>query len=235
MIWVMPAVDYQALGFALTTSDVADMLEKTEAEVHDLTRAGVLPYLAQADTVMGTQRMWFHPDEVARVEVQLRSSVAANSLATDHRNRLRVQAALRAYLAAVPAETRYDEAMLRNAPLVGRTRQRARMIHVRPEAVAAFGTTLDNVPVTISMTTAALEYVGAIRVRGVTALGEPGKQRWGIWFRLPPGFAPGETTEADVIEGTMSGAREEGERVRRRGMGPAVLADPLVPADDFVD
>jgi len=233
MIAVMD-VDYSALGFQLTTPDVAEILGKTEAEVRDLVRAGMLPFLARWDGPTGPVRLWFHPEEVAGLEVALRASVRqGGGLAVDHRNRLRTMAALRAYLEAHAPQASYDEAMLRNAPLWGRTRNGAQVVHVRADAVASFGSTLDAVPVTKSMVVAALEFVGAVRVRGVTALEEPGTQRWGVWFRLPPGVFPedeGETVAA-VVNG---GAREEGERVSRRGGGPAFLAEPL-RTDDPID
>ena len=225
-------IDYFGLGFALTVPDVADMLNKPEPEIYDLVRAGMLPFLSKPDAPGGTPRMWFHPDEVSRLEVSLRKSVReGGGMAVDHRNRLRVQAALRAYLASVPPESSYDQAMVRNAPLLSKTRQHVRVVNIRAEAVAAFGSTLDNVPVTISMVASALEFFGAIRVRGVTALAEPGKQRWGVWFRLPPGFEAADG-DAEVVAGLM-GAREDGERVKRRGLGPAVLAEPLRGADDL--
>jgi hypothetical protein len=221
-------INYTGLGFALSVSDAADILNRTEAQVHDMARAGMVPFLAKPDVPGGPLRLWFHPDEIARVEVALRESVQhGGGLATDHRNRLRVQAALRAYLTSVPPESSYDRALLHNAPLLSKTRQRARVVNVRPEAVAAFGSTLDNVPVTISMVTTALEYFGAVRVRGVTALDEPGKQRWGVWFRLPAGFMQGDDSEAAVIDGMLGGAYEPGERVRRRQGGPPHLAEPL--------
>lgn len=227
------SIDYIGLGFALSTADAAEVLGRTEAQVHDMVRAGMLPSLAKPDVPGGPLRLWFHPDEVARVAVMLRESVQrGGGLATDHRNRLRVQAALRAYLASVPPESSYDLALLRNAPLLSKTRNRARVVNVRPEAVAAFGSTLDNVPVTISMMTAALEYFGAVRVRGVTALDEPGKQRWGVWFRLPAGFMQGDDGEAAVVDGMLGGAYEPGERVRRRQGGPPHLAEPLSGVDD---
>jgi hypothetical protein len=228
----MPEVDYQALGFALTTPDVADILNKNESEVHDLVRTGSLPCLVKADSPMGLLRMWFHPDDVSYIEVRLRETSARTSLHTDHLNRLRVQAALRAYLAAVPPTEDYDDALLRNAPLFGSTRRRARRVHVRAEAVAAFGSTLDSVPVTTSMVRAALEYFGAIRVRGVTAAAEPGTQRWGTWFRLPEGFDLGEADENSVIRGVVAGGYEPGERVSRRREGAAYLAEPLKAAAD---
>lgn len=225
-------VDYMGLGFMLTTPDVAGILEKTEAEVHDLVRAGMVAYLTKWDTPAGPARMWFHPDEISRVEVALRDSVRmGGGMAVDHRNRLRTQAALRAYLEAHSPQSSYDKAMLHNAPLWGRTRSRERVVHVRVEAVAAFGSTLDAVPVTRSMVTSALEFLGAVRVRGVTALDEPGKQRWGVWFRLPPGFFP--ENEGEVITSMVNGSsREDGERVTRRGGGPAYLTTPLRGVDD---
>lgn len=222
------------LGFVLTTPDVAEILNKTEAEVHDLVRAGMLPFLGKWDGSVGPMRMWFHPDEVSRVEVALRDSVReGGGLAVDHRNRLRVQAALRAYLEATPPQTSYDRAMLHNAPLWGKTRQRERVVHVRAEAVASFGSTLDAVPVTKSMVMGALEFFGAVRVRGVTALDEPGKQRWGVWFRLPPGFFP--ENEGEVVVGVLDGAYEDGERVTRHGAGPAHLVERLRGVDDPED
>jgi hypothetical protein len=227
------SIDYTGLGFALSVSDAADILNRTDAQVHDIVRAGMLPFLARPDVPGGPLRLWFHPDEVARVEVMLRESVQrGGGLATDHRNRLRVQAALRAYMASVPPESSYDLALLRNAPLLSKTRQRARVVNVRAEAVAAFGSTLDNVPVTVSMITGGLEFFGAIRVRGVTALDEPGKQRWGVWFRLPAGFMQGDDSDAAVVDGILGGAYEPGERVRRRQNGPAYLAEPVRGADD---
>lgn len=226
-------IDYISLGFALTTPDVAQILGRTEAEVHDLARAGLLPFLASGDGTSGPLRMWFHPDEVTRLEVSLRKSVqSGGGLAVDHRNRIRVQSVLRDYLAETPPVRSYDLAMLHNAPLVSKTRQRAEVVHVRPEAVAAFGSRRETAPVTISMVTAALEYFGALRVRGITAVDEPGKQRWGVWFRLPPGFAAGDDDEPEVIEGIAVGAYEPGDRIARRGMGPAVAAGTLRGLDD---
>lgn len=225
------SVDYTGLGFVLATPDVAEILDKTEAEVHDLVRAGMLPFLGRWDGSAGPMRMWFHPDEISRVEVALRDSVReGGGLAVDHRNRLRAQAALRAYLEATPPQTSYDKAVLHNAPLWGKTRQREQVVHVRAEAVASFGSTLDRVPVTKSMIVAALEFFGAVRVRGVTALDEPGKQRWGVWFRLPPGFFP--ENEGEMVVGVLDGAHEDGERVTRRGAGPAHLVEPLRGVDD---
>ncbi|HZA71296.1 MAG TPA: hypothetical protein VE476_00125 [Propionibacteriaceae bacterium] len=226
-------IDYTGLGFVFATTDAADVLHRSEAEVHDMARAGMLPFLARPDVPGGPLRMWFHPDEVTRVEVMLRESVQrGGGLATDHRNRLRVQAALRAYLTSVTPLPSYDEAVLRNAPLLSRTRQRDRVVNVRPEAVSAHHNLTSTVPVTVSMIVGALEYFGAVRVRGVTALAEPGKQRWGIWFRLPAGFMSGDDNEAAVIDGILGGAYEPGERVRRRQGGPPHLAQPLSGMSD---
>lgn len=227
-------VDHKALGFTLTTSDAAYVLGKTEHEVHDIARSGLLPFLVKREPGE-PKRMWFHPDDVSGVEVRLRASAQQNGLLVDDRNRLRVQAALRAYLKAMPPVASYDQALLDNAPLLGKSRQRAEVVHVRPEAVAAFGSTLDNVPVTVSMVTQALEFFGAIRVRGVTALAEPGKQRWGAWFRLPPGFAVDDDDEPEVVDGVVSGAFEQGDTITRRGMGAPHLAEPLQGLDDLDD
>lgn len=224
-------VDHQALGFVLTTPDVADILDKDEQVVHDLVRAGVLPCLMKREPGE-PMRLWFHPDDVTGAEVRLRASVQANGLLVDERNRLRVQAALRAYLKAMPPVASYDRALLNNAPLLGKTRQRDEVVHVRAEAVASFGSSLDNVPVTVSMATQTLEYLGAVRVRGVTALAEPGRQRWGAWFRLPPGFALGDDDEPEVVAGVVGGAFEPGDTVTRRGAGAAFLAEPLHGLDD---
>ncbi|HET9144094.1 hypothetical protein [Actinophytocola sp.] len=227
-------VDHQALGFALTTPDVADILDKNEQEVRDLVRAGVLPTLIKREPGE-PMRMWFHPDDVSGVEVRMRNAAQANGLLVDERNRLRVQAALRAYLNAVPPTASYDRALLDNAPLLGKTRQRAEVVHVRAEAVASFGSSLDNVPVTVSMATQALEFLGAVRVRGVTALAEPGRQRWGVWFRLPPGFAVGDDDEPEVVAGMVDGAFEPGDTVTRRGAGAPHVAGPLLGLDDLDD
>ena len=231
----MPEINYKALGFVLSSSDAAEVLGNSIGEVHDLVRSGELTALVSSPGPLAPLMFHFHPDEVSQTEVRLRKLSNGSTLSTDVRNRVRVQKALRAYLEAVPASGDYDTALAGNAPLWGRTRNGTPVLHVRAEAVASFGTVADGIPVTMSMTRAALDYLGALRVRGITPVNEPGQQRWGVWFRLADGFAPGDDDESAVIRGIIFGAREPGERVTRRGMGPAYLADSLDPDSEDID
>jgi hypothetical protein len=228
----MTTIDFKALGFVLDAAGAAEVLGKTVTEVRDLVLVGELHALIGAASPMAPLAFWFHPDEVARVEVTLRELSNRTTLATDRRNRLRVLKALRAYLASVPVTDDYDDAIQNNAPLLGRTRNDGLVIHVRVEAVASFGSVADGMPVTQSMTKAALEYVGALRVRGITPANTSHEQRWGVWWRLPDGFGPGQDSDDPTARGMVEGAREPGERVTRRGGGAAYLVDPLVPAAD---
>lgn len=217
------------MGFTLTSSDVADILGKTQSEVHDLVRVNELPGLILGESTFAGACFLFHPDEVAKVEVRHRELSNRSTLASDTRNRLRVLGALRCYLESTPATDDYDEAITRGMPLWGTTRNGTPVLHVRAEAVASFGVAFDGAMVSTSMARSALDFFGAIRARGVTPAATPGQQRWGVWFRLAEGFAPGENDEASVIRGLISGAREPGERMTRRGMGAAYLATPIGP------
>lgn len=225
----MTAIDFKALGFVLDTAGAAQILGKSEAEVRDLVLVGELHGLTDGASPLSPLRFLFHPDEVRRVEVTLRELSNRSTLSVDRRNRLRVSKALRAYLTAVPATDDYDDALEKNAPLWGRTRNGTLVLHVRVEAVASFGSVADGIPVTQSMTRSALEYFGAIRVRGITPANTSSEQRWGVWWRLPEDFALGEDDDNSVIRGIVSGAREPDERMTRRGMGPAYLATPIGP------
>jgi hypothetical protein len=228
----MTTIDFKGLGFVLDAAATAEVLGKTVTEVRDLVLVGELHALIGAASPMAPLAFWFHPDDVARVEVTLRELSSRSTLATDRRNRLRVLKALRTYLAMVPVTDDYDDAIQNNAPLWGRTRNNGMALHVRVEAVASFGSVADGMPVTQSMTRAALEYIGALRVRGLTPANTTHEQRWGVWWRLPDGFGPGEDTDDSTARGIVTGSREPDERVTRRGAGPAYLADPLVPAAD---
>lgn len=219
-------LDYRAMGFTLTSADVAQILGRSVPEVHDLVRVNELPALLIGETTFAEPRMLFHPDEVAMVEVRTRRLSDGSSLATDSRNRLRVLAALRLYLESAPATDDYDDALATGRPLWGNTRNGTPMLHVRAESVASYGPMLDGVTMPVSMVNAALEHFGAIRQRGVTPASAPGKQRWGYWFRLGDGFAP-NSPEGEVIRGLATGAREDGERMTVRGGGKPHLAGTL--------
>lgn len=228
----MTTIDYRALGFVLDVPGAAKALGRSEAEIRDFVLAGELYALIGAPTPMAPIAFWFHPDEISRLEVTLRELSNRSSLAVDRRNRLRVRKALRAYLESVPATDDYDEALHQNAPVWGRTRNGTLMLHVRVEAVASFGSVADGMPLTQSMTRSALEYFGALRVRGLTPASTSSEQRWGVWWRLPDGFSLGEDNDDSVIKGIISGAREPGERISRRGAGPAFLAATLSTEDN---
>lgn len=219
-----------SFGFALDLAAAAEVLNATPSKVQDMAHSGLLTPLCVTDPLSPARGLWFHPDDVSRAEVAMRKS----TISANHRNRLRVLAALRDYLASKPPERRYNVAMVNNAPLLSKTRQREEVVNVRAEAVAAFGTERDGVQLSVSMTTATLEFLGALRVRGITAVDEPGRQRWGVWFRLPPGFLPGLQAAdlAEVAQGFVSGALDEGDKVTRRGLGPAVVSGHLRGLDD---
>jgi hypothetical protein len=229
----MPSVDHVAQGYVLTTADAAHILGRTPAEVHDLVFCYELKTLIVPESPSGPLAFRYHPDDVGFLEVRLRESAHRASISSDTRNRLRMRKTLRHYLASAEPTDDYDEALTRHRPLLCRVRGGALMVHVRTEAVVAFAERT-GVPLTRSIVNSAMEHFGALRVRGVSPVHEEG-QRWGIWYRLPEGFMPGEDDDATAIRALTQGARRPGERVSRPGAAPAVLAGVTLGLDDGYD
>lgn len=224
----MGTIDYAALGFRLTAVDAAVTLQMTVAEVNDLLRSGDLAFLTMREQgVMPQLTARMHADEVADFARRARHNLLTSDVSLSQR----VQAALREYLREVPPAEDYDEALVRDTPLLASTK-RGDALHVRSASVAAFHNTRhpEQAVLTDSATMGTLARIGALRVRGVIpAADKGGKQRWGIWWRVPLSLLDGDNTSAAVAD-VVDGVREPGERMRVVGK-QGVFLDSLLGED----
>lgn len=213
---MIDSMDYEALGFRLTLTDVAEVLEITRAEVLDHVRASELPvlWLPVLSGAYPRAEARFHPNAVGALAARLKQG----SQTADARNRVRAQDLLRRYLAATPPTDDYDEALSRNLPLLASTRLRRAALHVRAEALAEFQASEGvAAPMLRSSLAHALEGIGAVRMRGVVPASERGgKQRWGTWWRVPESVM-GADEQAAMVD-AVCGVRD-GEEVTRSGSG----------------
>lgn len=223
----MTTIDWTALGFTLTAADVATVLGIDTAAVNDLVRSSDLVHLSvRSSESMPRPKLLFHPDDVRDYGRRMRTSQLSVSAALTGR----VQPVLRAYLRDIPAVDDYDEALTLDAPLLAGTRSGADALHVRTQSVADWHVRAHPVEaglVTASAVQTVLERLGALRVRGLTgAADRGGKQRWGVWWRVPLSLIDGENEGAASVDAAL-GVRVNGEKVTKHGRGPAYLESPL--------
>ncbi len=212
------------MGFALTAGDVAEVLSCTTAQTLDLLRSGDISALITSSAGPMTPLMFlFHPDEARHA----RFRKVHDLVTADETVRGVVQQVIREYLAAMPPVDDYDVALATDSPLWGSSKN-GRTLNIRTHAVVAYRQRTDGrVPVTSSGVDAALERIGALRVRGLTPAATPGgKQRWGMWWRIPPSLLDGEN-EDTLATDLLCGVREPDEEVRRRAGAHVMLSDPL--------
>lgn len=220
MIAMDTTIDYDALGFRLTTGDVAEVLECRSAEVLDLVRAGEMAFLAlpAQEGPFIELRLRFHPEEVERFLVRRKRGEEAATT----RVAARVQRLLRAYLKAVPSTEDYDEAREQGRPLVGSTKH-GDALHVEARALIEYVERVhpDEMLTEVAVNSA-MQAVGALVKRGVVPASTPGgRQRWGKWWRIPPSVAGASesATVTDVVSGVRGGDEMErrGAEVRLKG------------------
>lgn len=185
----MLTIDYDQMGFRLTLADAATVLEMSPEEVSDLVLCGELAALVLSEAGTGRARLArvrLHPDEVAAYDRRRR----AGAVTADAHNVRRVRTLLREYLAARPPLDSYEAAILNGSPVRVATRRHGVVppVNVSPEFVAAFSEGSGGFPIPASVVVRGLEALGAVPVKGWIALadrGQPGKQRWKRWYRLP--------------------------------------------------
>jgi hypothetical protein len=223
----MTTIDWAALGFAFTAADVSATLGIDPAAVNDLVRSGDLACLVvRTSEAMPRPKLLFHPDDVRDFGRRMRSDRLSVSAALT----ARIQPLLREYLREVPAVEDYDEALALDAPLLAGTRSGADALHIRTQSVADFHARAHPAEegiVTASAVQTVLERLGALRVRGLTGVADRGgKQRWGVWWRVPLSLIDGGNESAAAADAAL-GVRLGGEKVTKRGRGPAFLESPL--------
>lgn len=206
-----PKIDYQALGMVLTTEDAAGVLDITPHHVRDLMRSGCLGYHVLPDfSAYPKHRVRFHPDELASYQ----AVKVSGEVPSDKNNINRVQTVLREYLTDVPAETDYDEALEKGAPLWASTKQ-GQALHITVDSLVEFNRDTGGAPLVHSVVEESLEYLRALRKRGLVPMSDKGgRQRWGTWWRIPKSLLP-EGDDDQTVREILSGVREPDERLRR--------------------
>lgn len=200
--------NYAALGFVLTVDDAQEVLELScPGEVYDLVRAGVLAALYLDGAVL------FHPEELTAFDFLRRRDLTDPTV----RIALRAQAVIRAYLAARPPLPDYDEAVLRQSPLLVAVKRRS-VVCVQESALMAFHNGSDavqlhqDVPITSVSLRSGMEQVGMLRMRGFVAEADRGSgaQRWTWWWRLPDSLVSDVLPEVGLVLHEGEGARSTG-------------------------
>lgn len=206
-----PLINYEALGMVLTIEDAARVLDVTPHHVRDLMRSGCLGFHVFPDlSDYPKHKVRFHPEELASYQAFKDSGVVP----ADKNNLNQVQAALREYLADVQAETNYDEAVEKGAPLWASTKQ-GEALHINVDSLIDFNRDTGGAPLVPRVVEESLEYLRALRKRGVVPADDKGgKQRWGTWWRIPKSLLPDGDNDQTVSE-MLSGVREADERLRR--------------------
>ncbi|HYF72002.1 MAG TPA: hypothetical protein VD864_04225 [Nocardioides sp.] len=221
----MTKLDYEALGFTLTPEEAARRMDTTPGQLRDLIRNNELHFLVVASgDPLRPLTIRIHRDEPQAYLDRKQRELDT----VDDRNRLRVTEALRRYLAEVPAVENYDDAVELGAPLLASTRE-GEAVHISPAALSDFCARTrkgSEAVLTITSIEGALPALRALRKRGVIpADSRGGKQRWGVWWRIPSSLLPGGTDD-QMVDDMLNGVAD-GERLSRRGTGVPFLPGVL--------
>lgn len=218
-------IDYTALGFTLTVDDAARALDTTPGQVHDLIRANLLTFLVRVDHTASVRKrtILLHPDELAAY-LALRAS--GTGISSDKRNILRIEELLRRYLLDMEPAYDFDEAVERRAPLWASTKQ-GKALYIQVRSVIKFNERMGGLAVSVTTVENALEFLRALRKRGIIAMadsGEAAAQRWGTWWRVPPSLLP-EGDDDEVVSEHLDGVREQGEPMESGRVLPRIDGD----------
>jgi hypothetical protein len=119
--------------------------------------------------------------------------------------------------------------LFKRAPLLASGKQ-GTQTYVKVELFIEHMAEFAGVKLLPSIVETSLEYLGAIRRRGVVPLAESGNaraQRWATWWRVPPFLLPGNDDDehlvGDMIQSVLPGERLE----RPRGGGTFLAGAPL--------
>jgi hypothetical protein len=206
-------IDYEALGFTLTISGAAEVLDITPGQVRDLIRTRVITYIVAADMTGQRQAIIrFHPDALAAFKaIKLRGEMPA-----DRANAVRVARYLREYLEELEPEDEYEQAVFKRAPLLLSLKK-------GPRVAVSIGSFVEHmqeyagVTLVPSIVEEALKRIGAVSKRGVIAHAERGgRQRWTTWWIVPNSMLTGAAEDDDQLLADVQGASlDTGEPVRR--------------------
>lgn len=215
--------DWKAATFCLDLDDAAGLLQTTPQRVVDLMLTGQIGFYMKADPErtdgLPVDCARFDPDDLAdffRREHENFASIA-----------LPVLTNLRNYLREVPRTREYDTAVS-----AGRPMQTRAGLHVRVDAVVSFArrSSPSAAAKMEGSTEAAFKRLGLTRVRSLSPYG--GKQRWGIWYRLPEVIAfEGRMVTIDTFlrhEGTTA----KTERLIEAGDGSGLVVGQPLNGDD---
>lgn len=214
---------YDWMGFQFTDADAQRLLKlRRLADVHDLVRSGELAALSIREN--GRQILRFHPDELvayaARAEEE-RRTVA-------YRQAERALSIVRRYLRDNPPLDDFDDARERGTPVRATAKKGRPTVNVYADTIMATHNASEPVtlgqeaPITTEAVTAALEKMGATRVKGFIAVADRGygngrpKQRWEWWWRLPHDLGL-DTDDGENAPVVPSLVRDADEGVSRRG------------------
>lgn len=219
----MPKHD-EPRSYPLSLTDAVTLTDLSPAQLRSFVGAGLVPCLIERGP--GDDE-WFNPDDLAELRRLLDGKADAER---DQRRAIDAAEGLRLYLEAHPPLIDYDQAIESRSPVLARSRSGRLHAHVQSGPVAEWlAAHHPEFPTaTIESTLMqSLALLGASRVRGITpAAGGP--QRWQYWYRLPLHvWSASPDLESMIV--SMGTAREDGERVTRRGGQPPELADRLHP------
>lgn len=224
-----PAVDYRTLGFTHTVRDAAIALDTTPDRVRDLMRLRALPYvtgplLAEDGSVR--DKLLVHGDDIADFIRRKRSGTPRPEA-----TRERAINVLRQYLDENEPTGDYDLAVSLELPLLARGRNGSQMVHVHIPSLISWSKSLDAAHhlITSSAVEEALLGIGCIRKRGLIPVAdEAGKQRWGVWWRVPNSMLPKDASDdekdAEVVADRF-GTLVEGDRMTHRDGDPYLTDD----------
>lgn len=212
--------------FPLTLTDAVVLLGVSPAQLRGYVKGGLLPCLLHRRQ-HGGDAEWFNGDDLAELRRLLDGKADAGR---EQRHIVDIVDGLHAYLAENPPLASYDEAVANRMPVLARSRHGRLHAHVQAAALADWvAAHRDDLPTASFELTAAkaLESLGAVRIRGISPLGG-GKQRWQYWFRLPL-HVWSASPELSTLLDSLAGAREDDEKITKRGGQPPRLVEDLHP------
>jgi len=207
----MPVMQAEDL-FTLTTIEAAKALDTTPTQLRHLVRSGLLGYYAPADLSGKSQvRMLFSLDQL----LAYRDARKRGDIPVDRTNTANVADYLREYLDELEPSDDYDEAMFQRRPLLASSKS-GPQVYIKVESFVEHMAEYAGVTLVPSLVEKSLEYLGAIRRRGVIPLADAGsaKQRWATWWRVPPFFLRGNDTD-EQLGASILRSVIPGERVKR--------------------
>lgn len=179
-----------AVGFTLSLSEAARLVDLTPDALVDLTRSGCVgAYVAAASETTERPPLRFDPVHMAALQSALAAGVAEDAQARVVSVVAAVSAGLRAFLREAAPSDSARRAVEERRPLLATARDGHTYAHVRLEHVAetAVGFAASGTRVVLSMSdtvAGALKRLGCQEVRGLRAAGDA-KQSWRNWWRVP--------------------------------------------------